>query len=41
MYVNEFNAFKAALKEFKLKPASDVIEAKRAVKTDEEIEIRS
>lgn len=39
MFINEFNAFKAALKEFKLKPASDIIEAKRAVKTDEEIEL--
>ncbi len=38
MPVGEFRTFKAALKDFKLKPASDIIDAKRAVKTDEEIE---
>ncbi len=37
MSVGEFNLFKAALKEFKLKPADGIIEAKRAVKTEEEI----
>lgn len=39
MYVNEFNELKAALKGFKLKPANEMIEAKRAVKTDEEIDL--
>ena len=38
MYIDEYNAFKTALKGFKLKPATDVIAAKRAVKTDKEIE---
>lgn len=37
MSVCDFQAFKSALKDFKLKPASDVIAAKRAVKTEEEI----
>ncbi len=37
MSVGEFGEFKAALKEFKLKPAGDIIAAKRAVKTEEEI----
>ena len=37
MSVAEFNEFKAALKGFKLKPATDIIEAKRAVKTENEI----
>ena len=37
MYIDEFNAFKSALKEFKLKPAEAALEAKRAVKTKEEI----
>lgn len=37
MYVDEFNAFKTALKDFKLKPAEEALEAKRAVKTEEEI----
>ena len=39
MYISEFNSFKAALSGFKLKPAEAAIEAKRAVKTDEEIDI--
>lgn len=39
MPVGEFNKFKAALKEFKLKPASSIIAAKRAVKTEREIEL--
>lgn len=37
MSVGEFALFKTALKEFKLKPADDVIESKRAIKTEEEI----
>ncbi|MCH5162980.1 MAG: aminopeptidase P family protein [Clostridiales bacterium] len=37
MPVGEFNALKSALKEFKLKPATDIIDMKRAVKTQEEI----
>lgn len=37
MSVAEFKEFKDALKDFKLKPATDIIEAKRAVKTEEEI----
>ena len=37
MYIDEFNAFKRALSAFKLRPAEDVVSAKRAVKTDEEI----
>ncbi len=37
MSVAEFKDFKAALKDFKLKSATDIIEAKRAVKTEEEI----
>ncbi len=38
MPVGEFREFKAALKGFTLKPATEIIEMKRAVKTDEEIE---
>ena len=37
MPVGEFNEFKAALKGFTLKSATDIIDLKRAVKTDEEI----
>lgn len=37
MYIDEFNAFKSALADFKLKPAEAAIAAKRAVKTEEEI----
>ncbi|MCH5160496.1 MAG: aminopeptidase P family protein [Clostridiales bacterium] len=37
MPVGEFNEFKAALKGFTLKSATDIIDIKRAVKTDEEI----
>ncbi len=37
MSVGEFKDFKSALKDFKLKPAGEIIDAKRAVKTDEEI----
>lgn len=37
MFIDEFHAFKAALADFKLKPAESIIEAKRAVKTPEEI----
>ena len=37
MYVDEFNAFKNALADFKLKPEEAIIAAKRAVKTEEEI----
>ncbi|MDE7463661.1 MAG: Xaa-Pro peptidase family protein [Clostridiales bacterium] len=37
MSVGEFGLLKAALKDYKLKPANDIIEAKRAVKTEEEI----
>lgn len=37
MPVCDFQKLKAVLKEFKLKPAADIIEAKRAVKTEEEI----
>ncbi len=39
MYIDEFNNFKSALSGFKLKPAEAIIEAKRAVKTEEEISI--
>ena len=39
MSVAEFGALKAALKEFKLKPADSLIEAKRAVKTEAELEL--
>lgn len=39
MSVGEFHEFKAALKEFKLKPADAIIQAKRAIKTEEEIEL--
>ncbi len=39
MPVGEFREFKAALKDFKLKPASEIIEAKRAIKTEGEIEL--
>lgn len=38
MPVGEFGEFKAALKDYKLKPAGAIIDAKRAVKTDDEIE---
>lgn len=37
MSVGEFREFKEALKAFKLRPADAVIEAKRAIKTEEEI----
>lgn len=37
MYIDEFTAFKSALVGFKLKPAEAALEAKRAVKTEEEI----
>lgn len=37
MYISEFHDFKAALADFKLKPAETIIEAKRAIKTEEEI----
>ncbi len=37
MPVGEFHEFKAALTGFKLKPACAIIEAKRAIKTEEEI----
>lgn len=37
MPVGDFQEFKAALKDFKLKPAGAIIDAKRAIKTDEEI----
>lgn len=39
MSVGEYNVLKSALKDFKLKVATDIIAAKRAVKTDEEIEL--
>lgn len=39
MSVGEYNMLKNALKDFKLKVATDIIAAKRAVKTDEEIEL--
>lgn len=39
MYIDEFAAFKSALDGFKLKPAEEYIQAKRAVKTDEEISV--
>lgn len=39
MYIDEFHSFKSALTGFKLKPAEAIIEAKRAVKTEEEIAI--
>ncbi|MDE6293312.1 MAG: Xaa-Pro peptidase family protein [Clostridiales bacterium] len=39
MYIDEFHNFKSALAGFKLKPAESIIEAKRAVKTEEEIDI--
>lgn len=37
MPVGEFKEFKAALKDFKLKPADEYIENKRAIKTEKEI----
>lgn len=37
MSIGEFGELKAALKDFKLKPATAIIEAKRAIKTDDEI----
>lgn len=37
MYIDEFSAFKSALIGFKLKPAEAAIQAKRAIKTEEEI----
>ncbi len=37
MYIDEFQAFKTALAGFKLKPSEAAIQAKRAVKTEEEI----
>ncbi|MCH5165742.1 MAG: aminopeptidase P family protein [Clostridiales bacterium] len=39
MYIDEFNTFKSALSEFKLKPSEAAIAAKRAVKTEEEIKL--
>lgn len=39
MSVGEYNNLKAALKEFKLKPADEYIEKMRAVKTEREIEL--
>ncbi|MBD5132286.1 MAG: aminopeptidase P family protein [Clostridiales bacterium] len=38
MYIDEYQAFKSALGDFKLKPAEAAIQAKRAVKTEKEIE---
>ncbi len=37
MYIDEFTAFKTALTGFKLKPSEAAIQAKRAIKTEEEI----
>lgn len=37
MYIDEFQAFKSALADFDLKPAENVFQARRAVKTEQEI----
>ncbi len=39
MFIDEFAAFRSALGEFKLKPAEAAVAAKRAVKTQEEIDL--